>query len=648
MIKESKLNQEESELKKNSPEAGQTIEMGPDQTMADEPSVESQESPESESGKNWDIPKMFAFLDLKENDNIAVTDQIAEKLYEYTAPDAPKPKSDKEQRHLDNIISIYESLGVDPGGRYTTLESLKNTLANFNQKKVEESKMVLRQASEARKFLEVGPEDVSREEIKDAFLYLRNKYSIKNKKNLSPEDLQHFNEIRSFIKNMRGITGENTATVDAIKKILDEEKSLRETQKTISSENQTVGQIPKAPVQKIEVTEGVTESDAPISDPSLKEVEDYLNKGRGVKKTEGEITPEKNFLITLSEINQAAKAEVEKNPDVLKNNLGSILEYAEVPYGELTRKELEENSKEDAKEYFEGKKQTVYESKKALGERMRELYRGISEIKVKKKKSEQDQKDIKLHAYIEKAWEKLSDEEKNSFSQEKGGKTHDKYAKFNFVASLARERFKNIQLNCKKNIVDKTVKSFTGEKSTLELTLSDAEKKELERQDKRFKGLRVSIDVASGKKSTQSLDETQISISKEREKISKIMATSENNMENKLELGRRLEVLAREIEKESNQKRYFELLEQKRRILNELRKIETPQENIERRKSILQKTANGEKKGKPIEAAEKEEISERDINRKYQAIGFLGKLKIEAIDLWDDLKKSFRGSKSKK
>ncbi len=158
------------------------------------------------------------------------------------------------------------------------------------------------------------------------------------------------------------------------------------------------------------------------------------------------------------------------------------LKECETVFEKLTGFDLEELSKKDAHAYFEGKKQTVYKEREDLLKKVKDLYHTINEAK-KDKDKKVSPKDIKRYTYIENAWDNLSDEQKKEHAGEND--SEGKGAKFNFIVWLAKNRFKNIELNCQVNNVEEVVAQ--GGKIDASSPLSPETFMELEEKDKNFK-----------------------------------------------------------------------------------------------------------------------------------------------------------------
>ncbi len=146
----------------------------------------------------------------------------------------------------------------------------------------------------------------------------------------------------------------------------------------------------------------------------------------GDEEKEAVLTPEQNkALVVLTLSNESLKKEIEENPELflLKNEKAvEILHSKEVgsSYEKLTKKELGDDAKAEARKYFENRKDRLFggkEGEKKLIEKVQEIYRNISTTKAKTKKdrTEEDFKNLKLYNYIEKAWDNLSLDQQEAY-----------------------------------------------------------------------------------------------------------------------------------------------------------------------------------------------------------------------------------------
>lgn len=221
---------------------------------------------------------------------------------------------------------------------------------------------------------------------------------------------------------------------------------------------------------------------------------------KAVNGVESEVADPKAVLRDLN--GKVAEVVRNKGADLLKNkDVQGILEDAEIPYQFLVEPgeqvgDLEREAKAKSKDYFVNRQDRVFEGKTAKDDLIKQV-RGAYAMdinaakdrlrgKLKKDLTAQDQqdlKDIKLRNYIEKAWNNLSVKQKEGYAKKLGLPVDDEMVKLNFVAFLARERFDNIKLNCKKDIVSAKVESLDGKpKPDAQMELF-----ELEQQDERFK-----------------------------------------------------------------------------------------------------------------------------------------------------------------
>lgn len=294
--------------------------------------------------------------------------------------------------------------------------------------------------------------------------------------------------------------------------ILDEEKS--EPAKVVPPPS---GPLPMRDPQVI----AIDQEPLPPRDGLAVETVKVKDELRLPEKSVNELNPEAE----LSDIAVSLRKALSLEPDLLKNeSVQSILKEAEEPYQFLDKNspevgDLEQDARSKAKEYFVNRGDTLFEGKNAkadLIKKVREIHTldidalkdGLRGKKKKELTSEDKQhlKDIKLYNYIDRAWKNLSAKQKESYAQKLGLPVEDESVKLEFVAFLARERFDNIKLNCKKDIVVAATASSAEDK---ENTSKAAQLFDLERQDERFKDFYTveAEDISQDTASRQELNE---------------------------------------------------------------------------------------------------------------------------------------------